>query len=355
MLLREIIGHRRLTALLARAIERNSLPPTLLFAGPHGVGKWAVARAMAQAVNCLEPVRLADPSTRSSPASQDLNSLRAPYGVDACGKCRACDRIARNVHVDVIALEPDDKAAIKIDVVREMLERTGYRPFEGKRRVVMIREADALTEESQNSLLKSLEEPAPGTMFVLTTAVPGALLPTVRSRCMRLRFGRLTSTELATALTRFYDYSEADARAAAALADGSIGQALALADNDLSAYRELAVGMLTNAARRSDTQSRLSAAATLHTSSSKKERTRQDLAVVLRLMASMLRDLEAINSGADRSVLANPAVIDALEPLAPAFKGERARDAFGAVDRALTALERNAGIKVVAEWVAVQV
>ena len=338
MLLREIIGHRRLTTLLARAIERNSLPPTLLFAGPHGVGKWAVARAMAQAVNCLDPVR----------------SPEAHLPVDACGKCRACDRIARNVHVDVIALEPDDKAAIRIDPVREMLERTAYRPFEGRRRVVMIREADALTEESQNSLLKSLEEPTPGTMFVLTTAVPGALLPTVRSRCMRLRFGRLTSVELATALQNFHEYSDADARAAAALADGSIGQALALADNDLSAYRELAVSMLITAARRSDTQSRLSAAATLHTSS-KKERTRQDLAVVLRMMASMLRDLEAINAGADRSVLANPAVLDALEPLAPAFKGDRARDAFGAVDRALMALERNAGIKVVAEWVAVQV
>ena len=339
MLLREIIGHRRLTTLLARAIERHSLPPTLLFAGPHGVGKWAVARAMAQAVNCLEPVRVPD----------------SHLPVDACGKCRSCDRIARNVHVDVIAVEPDDKASIKIDVVREVLSQTSFRPFEGKKRVVMIREADTLEPAAQNSLLKSLEEPSPATMFVLTTAVPGALLPTVRSRCMRLRFGRLTSTELATALTRFYDYSDADARAAAALADGSIGQALALADNDLSAYRELAIAMLTSAARRPDTQSRLNAAATLHSSPPKKERTRQDLAVVLRLMASMLRDLEAINSGADRVVLANPAVIDALEPLAPAYQGDRARAAFGAVDRALTALERNAGIKVVAEWLAVQV
>jgi DNA polymerase-3 subunit delta' len=236
-----------------------------------------------------------------------------------------------------------------------MLERTAFRPFEGKRRVVMIREADALTEESQNALLKSLEEPSPATMFVLTTAVPGALLPTVRSRCMRLRFGRLTAMELATALTQHHDYDDAEARAAAALADGSIGQALALADNDLSAYRELAVGLLTTAARRSDAQSRLNAAATLHTGPSKKERTRQDLAVVLRLMASMLRDFEAINAGADRAVLANPSAVAALEPLAPVFKGDRARDAFSAVDRALMALERNAGIKVVAEWVAVQV
>ncbi len=347
--LRQIVGHRRLTTLLARAIERGSLPPTLLFVGPHGIGKWAAARAMAQAINCT------DPSTLLSPASPDSESLRAPDGVDACGTCRACDRIARNVHVDVIALEPDDKAAIKIDVIRDMLERTAYRPFEGKRRVVMIREADSLTDESQNALLKSLEEPSPGTMFVLTTAVPGALLPTVRSRCMRLRFGRLTAGELAKALTQHHGYSEAEARTAAGLADGSIGQALALADNDLSAYRELAVGMLTSAARRSDAQARLNAAATLHTGPSKKERTRQDLAVVLRLMASMLRDLEAINAGADRAVLANPAVLTALEPLAPAFTGDRAREAFGAVDRALVALKSNAGIKVVAEWLAIQV
>ena len=127
---------------------------------------------------------------------------RRPDGelpIDACGKCRACDRIARGVHVDVIVLEPDDRASIKIDVVRDMLSRTGYRPFEGRRRVVLIRDADTLDQESQNALLKSLEEPPPGTMFILTTAVPGMLLPTVRSRCMRLRFGRLTAAEMASA------------------------------------------------------------------------------------------------------------------------------------------------------------
>ena len=88
MILRDIIGHRRLATLIARAIERESLPPTLLFAGPSGVGKWAVARAASQVINCLEPVR-------------------APGGelpIDASGRCRACDRIARGVHVDVITL-----------------------------------------------------------------------------------------------------------------------------------------------------------------------------------------------------------------------------------------------------------
>jgi DNA polymerase-3 subunit delta' len=168
MTLREIVGHRRLTTLVARAIERESLPPTLLFAGPPGVGKWAVARATAQAINCLEPVK---------PAG-DL-------AIDACGKCRSCDRIARGVHVDVTALEPDDKATIKIDVIREMLATTGFKPFEGRRRVVLIREADTMQDGGQNALLKSLEEPPPGTMFILTTAVPGALLPTVHAAAVR--------------------------------------------------------------------------------------------------------------------------------------------------------------------------
>ena len=339
MILRDIIGHRRLTTLVARAIERESLPPTLLFAGPSGVGKWAVARAASQVINCLEPVR--------APGSE--------LPIDACGRCRACDRIARGVHVDVIALEPDERASIKIDVVREVLDKIGFRPFEGKRRVVLIREADTLEPQAQNSLLKSLEEPPPSTMFILTSAIPGALLPTVRSRCMRLRFGRLTSAEVAAVLMRDHDHSESEARQAAPLADGSVGQALALGDNDLTMFRELAMNLLQHTAGRGDSQSRLQAASALHTGSAKKERTREDVAIVLRLMASMLRDLEAINAGADRAVLANQLQSGDLEQLARAFSGDRARAAFGAVDRALTALERNAGTKVVAEWLAVQV
>lgn len=336
MSLRDIIGHRRLTTLISRAIARESLPPTLLFAGPPGVGKWRVARAAAQALNCLEPVR-------------DVDGL----AFDACGRCRSCERIARGVHVDVIALEPDDRASIKIDVVREVLSRTGFRPFEGKRRAVLIRDADTLESAAQNSLLKNLEEPPPGTVFILTTAVPGVLLPTVRSRCMRLRFARLTAAEVAEALVRDHGQDEAAARAAAPLADGSIGQALALSDLDIGSLRDLAMGLLQQTSGRADTQTRLQGATAVVAGLSKKEE-RADLAAVLRLAASMLRDIEALNSGADPRVLANPALTADLSSLARAFAGDRARNAFGAVDRAITALERNAGTKVVAEWLAVQ-
>ena len=336
--LRAIVGHQRVKALLAGAVKRGSVPPTLLFAGPSGVGKSLVAQATAAAINCLSPLATVD-----------------GLAIDACGECRSCDRIARGVHVEVSRLEPDDMGAIKIDVVRDVLERTAFRPFEGRRRVVIIDHAEALLDASQNALLKSLEEPPPSTMFILTTAVPAALLPTVRSRCMRLRFGRLTETEVAEVLTRDSDVSAKEAKAAAALADGSVGQAMALASTDLALLRELALQLLRHAGAGRDVASKLQAATTVISGGAKKERSREDVGLILRLVASMLRDVELLNAGGDTSGLANGVIADELGTLTRTYAGDRARDAFCAVDKAIAAIERNAGPKVVTEWLATQI
>jgi DNA polymerase-3 subunit delta' len=333
-----IVGHRRLTTLLSQAIERETLPPTLLFAGPAGVGKFVVAKAVASVLNCMAPVRGGE-----------------SFALDACRGCRSCDRIDRELHVDVLALQPDERASIKIEVVRDALERTGFRPFEGRRRVVIVRDADTLEVASQNALLKSLEEPPPGTVFILTSAVPGALLPTVRSRCMRLSFGTLTAGEVAAVLIRDHGVAERDAIEAAALSDGRVGQALALGSSDVAALRETALLLLRQAAAAPGTQGRLQAAAVLATGQSKKERPREDLALMLRMMASMLRDIELLNTDASSTTLANPVAANDLETLARRYTGSRARDAFVAVDRALAAVERNAGTKVVSEWLALHV
>lgn len=334
MSFRALIGHRQTIDRLMGAIARGSLPPTLLYAGPQGIGKWLVAMATAQAVNCLEAdARLAG---------------------DACGTCRSCERITRGVHVDVLTVAPDDKASIKIDVIREVLARTSYRPYEGRRRVVLIRDADTLELSAQNALLKSLEEPPDATMFVLVTSVPGALLPTVRSRTMRVRFGPLTADEVALVLQRDQDLDAPQARALAELSDGSVGQALGLADADVVALRDAALRLLSDVAARSDAPARVQAGDALLVTAGggKKERSRDELGVVLRCAAALLRDLEAINAGVDRRVLAHPSLEPTLTSLASRFGGDRARTAFTSVDRALYALDRNAGSKAVVEWLA---
>jgi DNA polymerase-3 subunit delta' len=326
-------GHQPQKTLLARAITRGTPPPALLFAGPAGVGKFGLARAVAAVLNCQSPV-----------AADGL-------AIDACGACRSCDRIARGVHVDVFRVEPDERQSIKIDVVREVLARTGFRPFEGRRRVVLIRDAEALEVPAQNALLKSLEEPPPATVFILTTAVPTLLLPTVLSRCVRLRFARLSEHDVAAVLERDFEHSAADARAAAALAGGSIERALALSSSDVEVLRQTALTLLGKAG--APAAARLQAASLV----AGKDRPRDEVALVLRIAASLVRDVELLNAGGDARTLANPGHAASLEPLRARYAGARARDAFAVLDRGATALGRPhfAGPKVVSEWVAMNI
>ena len=214
---RDVIGHRRLVALLARAVHLEALPPSLILSGPSGIGKRLVASATAQALNCTAPL-----AAGAVPATDASGPL---LEVDACGMCAACARIARGVHPDVMLVEPGDSGSIKIDQVREIVDRAAYRPFEGRRRAVIVDEADALMPAAQNALLKTLEEPPSGSVFMLVTARPDMLLATVQSRCPRLRFRPLGADDVAAVLMR-RGRREDEARAVAATADGSIARAL---------------------------------------------------------------------------------------------------------------------------------
>ena len=238
---REVVGHTRLIDLLSRSVAGGTLPPSLLFAGPAGIGKYLTALAVAQALNCTN-------TTKGS-------GLGAQGSVDACGKCAACSRIARGVHPDVLLVTPGDNGSIKIDQVRDIVDRSQYRPFEGRRRVVVIDEADTLVAPAQNALLKTLEEPTPSSVFILVTARPDMLLPTVLSRCPQLRFRPLSTEEMTTALVA-QGRTAAEARAVAATADGSLGHALQVDAGELVESRELARKVLESAGAQHDPASR---------------------------------------------------------------------------------------------------
>ena len=371
---RDLVGHRHLVELIARAVARGTLPPSLILAGPDGVGKLTIACAVAEVVNCLDPVRpvpgLFVGEGEPGPV-QDARDGPAALEIDACGACRSCRRLRRGVDaarrgedaaLDCLRIvQPDERGSIKIDRVREVIAAAAYRPFDGRRRVVIVEGAEALETGAQNALLKVLEEPPSGTVFVLVTAQPDSLLATIRSRCPRLRFGPLATGDVVEALVRHGGHPPAQARVAAALADGSVGRALRHLAGDLTDARDAAVDMLRTAAGAGDdVHRRLAAAQELLAKGQGRARgkrgapTRLDVAERLEAMASLVRDLGVVVTRADARRLANADLAPDLARLAKAFDDRRVGRAFDAVGRAAFALERNVGHKTVADWLALQ-
>ena len=314
--------------LLRQAVVRQRVPQSLILAGPAGVGKRAVALALAQAVNCPKQ-----------------------KGGDACGTCPTCLRIANSRHSDVTVVEKGDEASIKIRAVRErVLETVNYRPFEVNRRVYIIEPADEMTAEAQDALLKTLEEPPSAAILILVTAYPDTLLSTIRSRCRRLRFGALSEADVARILTERLKVEAGAAKKLAAASGGSVARALEEQDGDFEDDRDAAMALLS-AARGGAVMAKLKAGAALAQHGSGR-RDREALGERLSIVLSLLRDLGAL--GVSRDIpLANGDLADALRDLSQTFGPDRVAVAFDAVERADQALQRNASPKIVADWLAV--
>jgi DNA polymerase-3 subunit delta' len=327
MPLSSIIGHRAAVDLLRRAVAAQRVPQSLLLAGPEGVGKGTLALALAQAVNCRNQVE-----------------------GDACGTCSNCRRIERNQFSDVTRVELGEEASIKIKVLRErVIEPIGYRPFEGAKRVSIIDPADAMTREAQDALLKTLEEPPSSAILILVSAYPDTLLPTIQSRCRRLRVGLLSDDDVARVLVEREQVSPSQARTMAASAGGRVSVALATESAMFEGDREAAWAFL--AAQRGPLGGRLRAAASLAQHGSKR-RDREALAARLAIVQSLLRDLTMLGSGG-HGPLANLDLTSDLAAVAADFPADRAAEAFTFVASAEAALERNASPKIVADWLAV--
>ena len=167
-----LAGQGRVVAQLRGAIERDRVPHAYLMSGPPGAPLMEMATALACALNC-----------------------QRGRG-EACGQCDACAKIGAGIHPDVVTLVREGAAQIvPIETVRaQVIARIALPPHEGETRVFIVEEATAMAPPAANALLKTLEEPPPRTLFVLCTSAPEQLLPTIRSRCQRVRFGAGTAT-----------------------------------------------------------------------------------------------------------------------------------------------------------------
>jgi DNA polymerase-3 subunit delta' len=362
---RDVVGHQAILTLLARATARGALPQSLIFSGPEGVGKRLAAVALAQALNCTRITAAGGTAADEFGAAADEAAEAGQLAIDACGECSACRRIAQGNHPDVLLLQPD----MGIDAVRDAVETAGYRPFEGRRRVFVFDDADRMSGEIQNSLLKTLEEPPPSSSFVLVAGRPELLLPTVRSRCPMLRFGRLPMSDIERLLREREGLDAAHAHAAAVASDGSLGRALAEASADGELSRQLVEQVLHALRAARAPADRLRAAGLLlepgeakpavrakgkgKTANSRAASDRELLGQRLKALGATLRDLSVLASGAEERSLATDLSAD-VRSLVQQFDIDRLVASYSAVGRAQQALERNVSPKTVVDWLAFQ-
>ncbi|MGI6126210.1 MAG: DNA polymerase III subunit delta' [Planifilum sp.] len=201
-----IRGQEKAVRLIRAGLKRGRVAHAYLFSGPRGVGKRAAALALAKALNC--------PS--------------APPDA-CCDRCHTCRRIENGNHPDVVRIAPDG-ASIKIDQVRRLQREFAYAAAEADYRVVLIEQVEAMTVEAANSMLKFLEEPVTPMVAVLIAEQEDAVLPTIRSRCQRIRFAPLLPEHLEASLTR-EGVDPAMARIAAHVA-GGLDEARRLVERD---------------------------------------------------------------------------------------------------------------------------
>ena len=237
MTLADVKGQSRVTGLLRRALDRGQLAHAYVFAGPPGVGKRTTALALARATSC---------------------TVSPGHGCDRCGECRL---IAAGVHPDVFLEdlstaqqarasagkaggEPSPRTTrISIEQVHRLQHKLALAPVRTSRKVGIVDQAELLSLEAQDALLKTLEEPPGTATLILLTVNPDALLPTILSRCQRLVFAPL-SEELVAGILAGEGVEAARAREAAADAGGSLALARSLASEEGRAARQRLVAVL---------------------------------------------------------------------------------------------------------------
>ncbi|MGH9724643.1 MAG: DNA polymerase III subunit gamma/tau, partial [Candidatus Acidiferrales bacterium] len=174
---REIVGQEHVTRTLANAIQSNRVAHAYIFSGVRGVGKTTTARILAKALNCAK-----------GPTADPDNT------------CNSCREIAAGTSLDV--MEIDAASNRGIDQIRELREMVRYAPAASRYKVVILDEAHQLTDEASNALLKTLEEPPEGVIFILATTRPEELVETIKSRAQLFQFRALAFKEIAGEIER---------------------------------------------------------------------------------------------------------------------------------------------------------
>ncbi|MBQ0000175.1 MAG: DNA polymerase III subunit delta' [Clostridiales bacterium] len=220
-----IIGHEEIVRYLRNAIESGKISNSYLFSGAHGSGKKLIAGSFAMALQCQEK------------------------GVDPCGKCDSCKKALGKNHPDIVTVTHEKPGTITIDEIRDqLLHDVAIKPYYGPYKIYIVPDADLMTPQAQNALLKTIEEPPEYAVIILLTHNADTLLETIRSRCVKLELKVVDDKRVKQYLMENLQVPDYQAEIDASFAQGSIGKAKeAATSEEFAAITEKALHILKNA------------------------------------------------------------------------------------------------------------
>lgn len=205
----DILGHEQIKEHFQKAIKSNKVSHAYILTGETGMGRKSLANAFALTLLCEKG--------KSEP----------------CMECHACKQVLSGNHPDLIYVTHEKPASIGVDDIREQINDTVMvRPYSSYYKVYSVDEAEKMTQQAQNALLKTIEEPPSYAIIILLTTNQEAFLPTILSRCVQLKLKPLKDFVVKSYLTESMKISEADAEVYAAFARGNLGKAITIASSE---------------------------------------------------------------------------------------------------------------------------
>lgn len=220
-----VLSHDKPKKIITNLINANRFPQSLLFYGPKGIGKFLLAKSIAKYFNCP-------------------NENIQKKGTDDCS---VCSRIDRELYPDFFIIKTEktvtksgkekDSKVIKLDQVKEIARQVQFKPFEGDNKFFIIDGAETMHHTAENAFLKTLEEPLPNNYFILIAHNINKMIPTILSRCIKIKFNSINETILKKIIKKQYELDDELAEKISFLSNGSMSNAELLINGDV--YKEI--------------------------------------------------------------------------------------------------------------------
>ncbi len=350
----QVIGQKRIKEILVSSLRRQRIAHAYLFHGMKGVGKDAAAIALAKSLLCREKTQ---GGCGVCPDCTKMMNLESPTFHFILPVPRRPKNMKEAVYNDMLLQrakqhlqdpyresevmdEMTKLPVIGIDQVRAMKREVILKTSGGSRRIFLVSQADRMTLQAANSILKLLEEPPEGTVLILTTSSPGDLLLTIQSRCHALRFDPVPEDEIAAALVQRWQIAPNQAKSLARLSGGSVQRALAWLDDAYETRRDAALDFLERTLN-PDPIKRIEGAALVQSGVEKPL-----VMQILQMLYVCLGDMFYLRSGF-RDKVSNADRVDRLEAIIRLYPAFNAQEGMQSTQRSIAFMEKNVYLPLV--------